>query len=155
MPKPARERGSRRYNDRMEISGTISVPDDEFLFTFARSGGPGGQNVNKVASKAILHWKLTENATLPADVKHRLLTHEANRINTEGELVIHGQRFRDQAKNVEDCLARLREMVLRALQAPRPRRPTKPTKGSRQRRLTDKRLQSRRKANRRGPSGDD
>jgi ribosome-associated protein len=139
----------------MEISGTLSVPDDELLFTFARSGGPGGQNVNKVASKAVLHWRLAENATLPADVKQRLLTHERNRITTDGELVIHGQRFRDQAKNIEDCLTRLREMVLRALQAPRPRRPTKPTKGSRQRRLADKRLQSQRKASRRRPSGED
>jgi ribosome-associated protein len=139
----------------MQISDTLSIPDDELVFTFARSGGPGGQNVNKVASKAILHWQFAANVTLPADVKQRLRAHEANRITAAGDLVIHGQRFRDQAKNIEDCLARLREMVLRALYPPQSRRPTKPTRGSRQRRLADKRVQSQRKATRRRPSGDE
>src|SRR5712691_5689621 len=106
----------------MEITLALSVPDEELLFSFARSGGPGGQNVNKVASKAILHWNLAANTSLPADVKQRLRSHEANRITTEGELVIQGQRFRDQGKNIEDCLTRLREMILRVLQPPRPRR---------------------------------
>src|ERR1700693_2568220 len=136
-----------RYNYRMEITDTITVPDDELFFTFARSGGPGGQNVNKVASKAILHWNLARNTTLPPDVKNRLQAHEANRITTEGDVVIHGQRFRDQAKNIEDCRPRPRDMVLHAPPPPRPRRPTKPTKGSQKRRLADKRLQARRKAN--------
>ncbi len=139
----------------MEITETVTIPDEELLFTFARSGGPGGQNVNKVASKAVLHWSLTANTSLPEEVRQRLRTQEANRITTEGDLVIHGQRFRDQAKNIEDCLARLREMVVHALHTPRPRRPTKPSKGSRQRRLTNKRQQSQRKANRRKPSGDE
>ncbi len=139
----------------MEINATLTIPDDELLFTFARSGGPGGQNVNKVASKAILHWNLLSNSTLPVDVKLRLRTQEANRITTEGEMVIQGQRFRDQGKNIEDCLSKLREMVLRALYVPRPRRPTKPSKGSKQRRLAGKKQQSQRKANRRSPSSED
>ena len=139
----------------MEINATLIVPDDELFFTFARSGGPGGQNVNKVASKAILHWNLAGNTTLPADVKQRLRTQEANRLTTEGALVLQGQRFRDQGKNIEDCLAKLREMVLRALHVPRPRRPTKPSRGSKQRRLTGKKQQAERKANRRKPSSDD
>jgi ribosome-associated protein len=144
-----------RYNDFMEINDTILIPDDELLFTFARSGGPGGQNVNKVASKAILHWNLVGNTSLPPEVRERLRAHEGNRITTEGDLVIHGQRFRDQGKNIEDCLARLREMVLRALHPPRPRRPTKPSKGSRMRRLEGKRQQSQRKVNRRKPSAEE
>ena len=116
----------------MEITATISIPDEELHFTFARSGGPGGQNVNKVASKAILHWNVLGNTTVPLDVRERLRSREANRITTEGELVIQSQLTRDQGKNIDDCLAKLRDMVLRALHPPRPRRPTKPTKGSRQ-----------------------
>jgi ribosome-associated protein len=139
----------------MEITDTLAIPDDELLFSFARSGGPGGQNVNKVASKAVLHWNLSANTTLPPDVKERLRAREANRITTEGELVIQSQRSRDQGKNIEDCRAKLREMVVRALHVPRPRRPTKPSKGSRQRRLADKKQQSQRKASRRRPSADE
>ena len=139
----------------MEINPTLSIPDDELLFTFARSGGPGGQNVNKVASKAVLHWDLTANTSLPLDVKLRLRTQEANRITTEGALVLQGQRFRDQGKNIEDCLTKLRDMVVRALHVPRPRRATKPSKGAKKRRLADKKQQSQRKANRRQPSSDE
>jgi ribosome-associated protein len=139
----------------MDVASGIMIPDDELRFTFARAGGPGGQNVNKVASKAILHWDLAANATLPADVKDRLRARQRRRITTEGELVIQGQRFRDQAKNVEDCRARLREMVLEALHVPRPRKATKPSRGSRERRLTAKRKQSQRKASRRTPTGEE
>ena len=139
----------------MDITDSIIIPDEELLFSFARSGGPGGQNVNKVASKAILHWNLVVNATLPPDAKQRLLSQEANRITTEGELVIQGQRFRDQGQNIEDCLAKLRAMILRALHPPRPRRATKPTRGSKQRRLAGKKQQSQRKASRRQPSAEE
>jgi ribosome-associated protein len=132
----------------MEINDHIEIPDAELRFTFARSGGPGGQNVNKVASKAILHWNLDANTTLPSAVKERLRMAETNRITAEGDLVLHGQRFRDQAQNIEDCRTRLQEMVLRALTPPTPRRPTKPTRGSKQRRRAAKREQSERKERR-------
>jgi len=138
----------------MLISDTLTIPDDELIFTFARSGGPGGQNVNKVASKAVLRWNLEANTSLPADVKARLRALVANRLTVEGELVIQAQRFRDQGKNVEDCLMRLRELVLRALQPPRPRKKTKPTRGSQQRRLATKKHQSERKARRRRPAAE-
>jgi ribosome-associated protein len=103
----------------MNVTDTIVIPDDELLFSFARSGGPGGQNVNKVSSKAILHWNLTANASLAAEVKERLRRHHAKRITTEGVLVIQGQRFRDQAKNIEDCLEKLRQLIVESLHAPR------------------------------------
>src|SRR5262245_6594943 len=104
----------------------LSIPDEELLFSFARSGGPGGQNVNKVASKAILHWNLTANASLPEEVKQRLRQQQAQRISVEGFLVIQSQRFRDQPKNIEDCREKLRAMVLGALSVPKPRKATKP-----------------------------
>jgi ribosome-associated protein len=132
----------------MEINEALHIPDGELRFSFARSGGPGGQNVNKVASKAILHWNLEANTTLPGEVKDRLRAQQANRITAEGDLVIQGQRFRDQAQNVEDCRARLREFVLRALRPPVPRKATRPTRGSRMRRLEGKKQQSERKERR-------
>jgi ribosome-associated protein len=135
----------------MEITAAIHVPDDELHFTFARSGGPGGQNVNKVSSKSILHWDLAANTTLPAEVKDRLRRHHGKRLTTEGQLVIQGQRFRDQAKNIEDCRAKLRQLILHALHPPRPRKATRPSRGSKLRRLAAKRRQSERKAGRRQP----
>ncbi len=138
----------------MQITEAIAIPDDELSFSYARSGGPGGQNVNKVASKAVLRWDLSANTSLPDDVKQRLRQRQANRITAEGELIIQGQRFRDQGQNAEDCLQRLRAMVLEALAPPRPRKPTKPTRGSRRRRLADKRQQSQRKARRKPPAAE-
>jgi ribosome-associated protein len=139
----------------MEILPALTVPDEELHFGFARSGGPGGQNVNKVASKAVLHWNLAGNTSLPTEVKDRLRSQQANRLTTEGELVIQSQRFRDQAKNVEDCLAKLREMVLRALHVPQPRKATRPSRAAKARRLATKRQQAQRKERRRKPSLED
>jgi ribosome-associated protein len=139
----------------MEITDALTIPDDELHFTFARSGGPGGQNVNKVASKAVLRWDLAANATLPADVKARLRARQRRRLTTAGELVIQGQRFRDQERNRRDCLDRLRAMVLEALPPPRPRKATKPSRGAKERRLATKRQQAQRKARRRKPMLED
>jgi ribosome-associated protein len=139
----------------MDITAAILIPDEELIFSFARSGGPGGQNVNKVASKAILHWDLGANTSLPTDVKERLRVRQSGRLTTEGALVIQSQRFRDQAKNIEDCREKLRAMVLEVLHPPRPRKVTRPSKGSKRRRLEAKRQQSQRKAARRKPSGED
>jgi ribosome-associated protein len=133
----------------MEITATIHIPDEELLFSYARSGGPGGQNVNKVASKAVLHWNVAANTTLPPDVTARLRARHGNRITAEGDLVLQSQRYRDQGHNVEDCRAKLREMILQVLHPPRPRRPTRPSRGSKERRLAAKRQQSQRKAQRR------
>jgi hypothetical protein len=83
----------------MDITDALTIPDDELHFSFARSGGPGGQNVNKMASKALLHWNLAANTTLPADVRERLRLQQANRLTAKGDLVLQSQRFRDQARN--------------------------------------------------------
>jgi ribosome-associated protein len=138
----------------MDVTDTLQIPEDELRFTFARSGGPGGQNVNKVSSKAIMHWDFAANTTIATDVKDRLRRHHGKRLTTEGLLVIQGQRFRDQAKNIEDCRAKLREMILEALTVPKVRRPTRPSRGSKLRRLDAKRRQAQRKAGRQTPAGD-
>ena len=133
----------------MEVGDGLHIPDDELVFTYARSGGPGGQNVNKVASKATLRWSVLANTTIPLPVRDRLRQQQANRITVEGELVIHGQRYRDQPRNAEDCLERLRAMIAEARHVPTPRRPTRPTRGSKRRRLADKKANSERKQQRR------
>jgi len=139
----------------MEVNDGLHIPEEELNWTFARSGGPGGQNVNKVASKAVLHWDLMKNTSLAPEARQRLSARQRNRITTEGQLVIQGQRYRDQAKNVEDCRERLRAMILEALTPPTPRKATRPSRGSKMRRLAAKKQQSQRKAGRRRPSVDD
>jgi ribosome-associated protein len=139
----------------MFVTETIQIPESEFHFTFARSGGPGGQNVNKVASKAVLHWDFAANTTLPVDVKTRFAEQNRWRITTDGVLVLDSQRYRDQGKNVADCLEKLRDMVLRALHVPKKRRPTKPSRSSRERRLQAKKHTAQRKTSRRRPGADE
>jgi len=133
----------------------LNIPDEELLFSFARSGGPGGQNVNKVASKAILQWNIDANSTLPPEVKHRLRAQQTSRISTEGFLVIQSQRYRDQPKNIEDCRNKLSALVIAATFVPKPRKATRPSKGAKERRLTAKKQQSQRKASRGRPGDED
>ena len=125
-----------------EIDTRIRIPDDELEFSFARSGGPGGQNVNKVSSKAILRWSLAVNSTVPAEIKERLRTLFRNRITGDDELVIQAQNHRDQERNKLECLDRLREMLLQASFVPKARRASKPSRGSKERRLSAKKKRS-------------
>ena len=130
----------------IHITTTLGVPRSEVEITFARSGGPGGQNVQKVSSKALLRWNPAASASLPEDVKARLLAQQRHRLTRDGDLLIMSQRTRDQAKNIIDCLEKLREIVRRALTRPKARRRTKPSRGSKERRLRAKRERSQRKA---------
>jgi ribosome-associated protein len=139
----------------MNVTETIQIPESELQFTFARSGGPGGQNVNKVASKAVLHWDIAANTSLPVDVKARFAAQNRWRITTDGVLVLDSQRYRDQGKNVADCLAKLRDMVMRALHVPKKRRPTKPSRSSKERRLQAKKHTALRKTSRRRPGAEE
>jgi ribosome-associated protein len=136
------------------VTDRIAIPDDEFRWTFARSGGPGGQNVNKVASKVTLHWDLAGSPSLADDVKARLRAAHPGKLTTMGELVISSQLTRDQGRNRDDCLEKLREMIRRATIVPRPRKKTRPTRGSQEARLRSKRHRSAAKGSRRTPSAD-
>lgn len=138
----------------IRISAKIEIPDSEIEFTFARSPGPGGQNVNKVNSKAILRWNVTQSAHVPEVVKQRFLVMWRSRITKSGHLVIHSHRHRDQAQNVSDCLDRLRELVRSAATVPKQRKATVPSRASKQRRLDSKKRQSQRKQNRRSVDRD-
>lgn len=136
------------------VTSRIRIPLDEFNFQFARSGGPGGQNVNKVNSKAVLRWNVADSPSLPPAVRQRLVAHAGRRVDKEGVLTISGQRYRDQGRNVQDCLDRLQAMVAEAAIPPKIRRPTQPTRGSVAARLADKQRDSRKKEGRRNPRFD-
>lgn len=135
----------------LEVTPNIQIADAELSFSFARSGGPGGQNVNKVNSKAILHWPAEASEALPEGVKERFLARYGNRLTKEGVLVLHSQRYRDQAGNIEDCRQRLRKMVLDVVSPPTKRRPTRPSKGAKLRRLQGKKENAQKKEQRRPP----
>ncbi len=139
----------------LKVTANIQIPLKEFDFSFARSPGPGGQNVNKVNSKAILKWKVSQSKHLPEGVKRRFLEKYKRRIAKSGELVISSHRYRDQGRNVADCLSRLREMIESVRVAPRVRKKTKPSKASKQRRLDGKKRKSATKKNRRSIRSDD
>src|SRR5216683_6927912 len=125
-----------------EITPQLRIPNGELQWSFVRSGGPGGQNVNKVASKAVLRWNLAASASLPDHVKARFRAQQRNRITADGDLIVTSQRYRDQERNKEDCLEKLRHMILQATLIPKPRKPSKPGRAARERRLQVKRRRS-------------
>jgi ribosome-associated protein len=138
----------------LQVNSRIAIADDELQWSFVRSSGPGGQNVNKVASKAVLRWNLAGSPGVPDEIKARLQAQNPGRVNEAGEVVLTSQRFRDQLRNKEDCLSKLREMILQAAARPKKRRPTKPSRAAKERRLQEKKRRSSRKTGRRGPAED-
>ena len=118
----------------------IKIPSSEIEFTFARSSGPGGQNVNKTSSKAILRWNLWESPSVSQAVKDRFSATFATRITVNGDVVIHSDESRDRAINEKTCLEKLLEMLKKVWTPPKKRVPTKPTKGSQRRRMDSKKL---------------
>lgn len=136
----------------LEVNPRIRIPASEFTFTFSRSGGPGGQNVNKVCSKALLTWDATRSPSMPEDVRERFLIRYRRRITKDGMLLVSSQRYRDQGRNAQDCLSKLAELLLSVAVSPTKRRATAPSRGAKQRRLKDKHVRSDRKQARRRPS---
>ena len=117
----------------------IHIPASELVWSFTRSSGPGGQNVNKLATAAELRWDVVLSPSLPGAVRERLMKLAGARLTTEGVLVIKAQRHRTQERNRADALERLLEMVRRAAVPPTPRKKTKPSRASKRRRLDGKR----------------
>lgn len=139
----------------LTISPRIQISMDEFEFTSARSGGPGGQNVNKVSSKAQLRWPVARTQSLPPDVLGRFLNKYASRLTADGDLIITSQKYRDLPRNKEDCLQKLKELITSVVSPPKRRRPTKPTAASVKKRMESKRHKSAKKKQRRPPAADD
>ncbi len=137
----------------LRITPSLTIPEDELSVAFARSGGPGGQNVNKVSSKAELRWRPTASravAALAAPDRDWLLKRLDARLTTEGELIVISTKTRDQARNRADAEEKLRHLVMVALERPKPRRATRPTKASKERRLREKKSRADIKRGRRG-----
>jgi ribosome-associated protein len=132
----------------MDVTPTLRIADGELVESFVRASGPGGQNVNKVASAVELRFDVAQSPSLPEHVRERLLARRDRRLTADGVLVIQANRFRDQARNREDARERLAEIVRAALHVPKKRVATKPTRASKERRITAKKLRARHKQGR-------
>ncbi len=128
--------------DPIRVRDTVTVPAAALTVAFTRSSGPGGQNVNKVASKVELRVDLSRIEGLRADARARLDALTASRRDADGRLLVTSQRTRDQHRNLEDVRAKVRDLVARALIAPRRRRPTRATRGSVEARLKQKKREA-------------
>ncbi len=122
----------------IQVTDTIALRDDELEFDFVRASGPGGQNVNKVATAVQLRFDAVGSSSLPDDVRERLLRLAGRRATDDGVIIIDARRFRTQERNRQDAIDRLVKLIARAAVRPKPRRRTRPTAASRRRRVDDK-----------------
>lgn len=132
----------------LPISEHLEIPSEQLEWSFARSGGPGGQNVNKVNSKATLRWTPPDPPPVSLAAWKRFCRAANRYVTSEGQVVIQSQEHRDQLQNIESCRQKLRTLLLAALTPPKRRVATKPTKASRQRRLDNKQRRSDKKKSR-------
>ncbi|MEW6379116.1 MAG: alternative ribosome rescue aminoacyl-tRNA hydrolase ArfB [bacterium] len=136
----------------ISVTSTIAIDEKEIHQEFTRSSGPGGQNVNKVATAVQLRFDVANSPSLPDDVRQRLVRLSGRRITTDGVLVIEAKRFRTQESNRRDALNRLLELIRRAAEPPpRPRQETSPSRASKERRIGAKRRRSEIKRKRQPP----
>ncbi|PRQ05637.1 alternative ribosome rescue aminoacyl-tRNA hydrolase ArfB [Enhygromyxa salina] len=138
----------------LTVTRNVTIPARELSWTAVASGGPGGQNVNKVATKVLLRWGLASSSVLPEWARERLTSLAGRRLDSDGNLLISASSARSQDRNLELARERLAGLVRTALDRPKARRPTRPSKAAKRRRLDDKRRVSQKKAGRR-VGGDD
>ena len=139
----------------LRVDGRVSIPAAELSWTASRASGPGGQNVNKLATKVTLRFDLQSSSALSAAQKRRLAALAHGRLDAEGRLVVRAQAERSQRQNLQEARELLRKLVLRALEPPRPRVSTRPTRASKRRRLEAKRRIGDKKRARRKVEGRD
>jgi ribosome-associated protein len=108
------------------LNTQLSIPPSEFELSYVRSSGPGGQNVNKVNSKAVLRWDL-HSSNLPVETRSLLFRRLTNQLTIDGEIVITSDRFRDQTRNREDCFEKFKKLIISAMAVPKTRKKTKPS----------------------------
>jgi ribosome-associated protein len=133
------------------VTPRVIIPGGELAFAFSRSGGPGGQNVNKVSSKVELRWNPTTSIAVTGDERAWLIERLKGRLTSDGTLIVTSTRTRDQLKNRDDATSKLALIVRAALDRPKPRRTTKPSRAARGRRVADKRHHAEIKRNRGAP----
>lgn len=128
--------------------GKFYIPENEISFTFARSSGPGGQNVNKLNTKAQLTWDISQNETIAGKIKERFLVRFKNLLNSENKVQITSDQYRSQDRNKDNCLSKLNHYLMQVEHPPQPRKKTKPTRASIEARLASKKHHSEKKKNR-------
>ena len=143
-----------RYNYSMLRIGKIEIPDSELTFEFARSGGPGGQNVNKVETKVTVRFAPRTSSALTPPQVIRIEDKLASRLTKNGELLVSSELTRHREQNREDALKRLADLIRDALKVQKKRRPTRPTRASKERRLEGKKRKSSKKNLRRPPESE-
>ena len=139
----------------VEVTSEVAIPEDELTLTASRSGGPGGQNVNKVATKVTLYFDVTGSPSLSAEQRVRILERLATRISRDGVMRVTSQVHRTQSANRAAAVARFVELLREALADAAPRRPTRAPRAAKERRVAAKRLRSRAKEQRRRPGPDE
>ena len=144
-----------RLPDEIRITGRVRVFPHEVALSYARSGGPGGQHVNKTSSKVVLRWNLETSGALSEEQRARVRAKLASRLTDEGDLIVTSEKHREQSRNVDDAVAKFAEVLREALRVPKKRKATKPTKASQKRRMDAKRRRGETKRQRRRPGGDD
>lgn len=138
------------------VTPDILIKRSELQISFVRSPGPGGQNVNKVATAVLLRFSVSHSPSLSEPIRLRLISLLGPKLTTQGDLIIKASRYRTQERNKQDAIERLAALLVRAAKVPKKRKKTKPTLASKERRLADKKLQSKTKALRcRKPNGED